>query len=129
MTSHRTSWTGAGLALVMILGSEPLGAQVQVEKRRAAAEDGAVYVENSFGSVVVRGWDQAEVLVKGRLAAGAEGLDFGGDEGTYVEVDEPSTGSTHLETTATSKAPSRSSFPPGRGSRSRPSTLRSRSSG
>jgi len=68
----------------------PLQAQVKIEKRRPAPAKGYVSIENSFGSVKVRGWDQNEVLVKGELAPGARGLDLDGDkEGIDIDIDEP----------------------------------------
>lgn len=69
----------------------PVSAQVQIEKRRPAPAAGEISVDNAFGSVVVRAWEQQEVLVRGVLAAGAEGLGFDGDkEGVDVSVEVPS---------------------------------------
>lgn len=68
----------------------PASAQIQVEKRRAAPPDGDLYIENTFGSITVRGWDRNEVLVTGTLAAGAQDLEIDSDEdGVYIEVDVP----------------------------------------
>jgi hypothetical protein len=72
------------------LGATGALAQVQIDKRRPAARSGEVRVESSFGSVKVIGWEKDEVAVTGVLAAGAEGIEFDGDEeGVYVQVVEP----------------------------------------
>lgn len=81
-------------AIVLILFTLSLpvaaAAQVQIEKRRPAKPNGEVSIENSFGAVTVKAWDQNEVLVRGELAAGAEELDFSGDsDGTYIDVEVP----------------------------------------
>ena len=77
--------------VVIALGvALPLAAQVQIEKRRPAPANTVVEIENSFGSVVVRGWEQNEVLVRGELAPGARGLDLDGDgDEIYIDIDEP----------------------------------------
>jgi hypothetical protein len=67
-------------ALGLLAASHPAAGQVQVEKRRPAPASGELRVDNDFGSVVVRAWDQQEVLVRGVLAAGAEGLEYDGDK-------------------------------------------------
>jgi hypothetical protein len=70
---------------------QPARGQVQIDKRRPAPASGEISVDNAFGSLVVRAWDQQEVLVRGVLAAGAEGLDFDGDkEGVEIRVEVPS---------------------------------------
>lgn len=78
----------AALGAAVLAPAAP--AQVQIEKRRPAPAAGWVSIENSFGSVVVKAWENPEVLVRGELAPGAEGLDLGGDEeGVDVDVDVP----------------------------------------
>ncbi len=68
----------------------PLASQVEIERRRPAQPRAQLSIENAFGSVTVRAWSQNEVLVRGLLAAGAEGLSFDGDkEGTSISVDVP----------------------------------------
>ncbi len=66
-----------------------LVAQTTVDKKRLAAPDGVVSIENLMGSIKVTGWERAEVEVKGTLGPGAE-LDLGGTEKrTKVEVEGP----------------------------------------
>lgn len=78
-------------ALGLLVVLPPLFGQVQVEKRRPAPAAGEISIDNDFGSITVRAWDQQEVLVRGVLAAGAEGLDFDGDkEGVDIGVSVPS---------------------------------------
>jgi hypothetical protein len=65
-------------------------AQVEIERRRVAPPQGEVQIDNDFGSVVVRTWERAEVLVRGTLAAGAHELDLDGDkERVRISVDVP----------------------------------------
>jgi hypothetical protein len=72
------------------LSAAPLAAQVEIDRRRPAPAKGEVSIDNDFGSVAVRGWEKAEVLVQGTIAAGAEGFDFDGDkEGTSISVSVP----------------------------------------
>jgi len=69
---------------------QPVGAQVQIDRRRPAPAKGEVSIDNSFGTVTVHGWEQHEVLVQGTLAAGAEDFSFDSDkEGTSISVDVP----------------------------------------
>lgn len=94
MVHPRFPHLAAALALPLLLVSlalaRPAAGQVQVEKRRPAPKTGEVTVRNDFGSVVLRAWDNAEVLVSGTLAAGAEGLSFDtDDDGTWVGVEVP----------------------------------------
>ena len=78
------------LSLCLALLAGAAAAQTQVERRRPAPANGEVSVDNDFGSVTVRGWERGDVLVRGTLAAGAEGLSFDGDrEGTWISVDVP----------------------------------------
>lgn len=86
----RGLFRGGSMAALALLVSAAVAAQVQVEKRTAAPPAGVLAVENSFGSVTVKAWSDPEVLVRGVLAAGAEGLDFDGDEeGVGIDVDVP----------------------------------------
>lgn len=65
-------------------------AQTEIERRRPATAKGTVSIENDFGTITVRGWEANEVLVKGMLAAGAEGFDFDSEKGeTSVSVEVP----------------------------------------
>jgi len=65
-------------------------AQTEIDRRRPASAKGAVSIENDFGSITVRGWETNEVLVRGTLAAGAEGLSFEGEKGeTSISVEVP----------------------------------------
>jgi hypothetical protein len=82
-----TTITAAVLALA--LAGEG-AAQVQLERRKPAPPKGELSVENPFGSIVVRGWEKPEVLVRGTLAAGAQELSFDGDkDDTWIGVDVP----------------------------------------
>ncbi len=66
-----------------------LAAQTPVDKKRPAAPDGVVSIENLMGSIKVTGWERAEVEVKGTLGPGVE-LELGGTEKqTKVEVEPP----------------------------------------
>jgi hypothetical protein len=77
-------------ALVGLSLSGTLAAQVEIDRRRPAPPKGEVRIDNAFGSVAVKGWDRAEVLVQGTVAAGADGFDFDSDkEGTSVSVSVP----------------------------------------
>ena len=88
---RRNSRTTLGTTLIFCFLLAPaLSAQVEIERRRPSPARGHVWIENEFGSIVVRAWDRAEVLVRGTLAAGAEGLGFDGDkEGTSIDVSVP----------------------------------------
>ena len=67
-----------------------LRGQVEIERRRAAPARGEIRIDNAFGAVVVRGWDRAEVLVRGVVAAGADELHLEGDqEGVHIAVSVP----------------------------------------
>ena len=77
--------------LVFALLAGAAGAQTQIERRRPASPRGEVSVKNDFGSVTVKGWDRAEVLVQGTLAAGAEGFELEGEKDeTWIGVESPS---------------------------------------
>jgi hypothetical protein len=68
----------------------PAVGQVQIDRRRPAPAKAEVSIDNSFGSVEVRGWEKREVVVQGTLAAGVEDFSFDGDkEGTSVSVSVP----------------------------------------
>ena len=78
------------MLIILALSCTPVAAQIQIDKSRPASPAGKIGIENLFGSVEVIGWDQNEVAVTGRLAVGAEGLDFDGDEqGVYIEAEVP----------------------------------------
>jgi hypothetical protein len=86
------STSTALLAIAMALAALPgaASAQTVVDRQRAAGARGEVSIDNDFGSVTVRGWDRAEVAVKGTLAAGAEGFSFEGEKDeTSVSVEVP----------------------------------------
>jgi hypothetical protein len=77
-------------ALVSLLAAHSALAQIQIEKRRPAPPAGEVTIENDFGSLAVHGWEDKEVLVRGTLAPGAEGLDLDSDkQEVSVRVDVP----------------------------------------
>ena len=89
MDIRTTTLTLAATLAVAALPS-PAEAQVEIDRRRPAPARGEVHIDNDFGSVVVHGWDKAEVLVQGTVAAGAEGFDFDGDkEGISISVSVP----------------------------------------
>ena len=74
----------------ILLAVTTAAAQVQIDQKRPASKNGQVRIENSFGSTTVIGWDKGEVAVKGRLATGAEDLDFDADEESVsISVDMP----------------------------------------
>lgn len=79
---HQPTRLGAALALTFLALAwrAPAQAQVLIEKRRPAAANGEVSIHNDFGTVTVRGWDRREVLVRGTLAAAAEGIDLEGEK-------------------------------------------------
>jgi DUF4097 and DUF4098 domain-containing protein YvlB len=68
------------LMVVLLLACGASAAQVQVDQSRPASPGGEVYIESLFGSIEIIGWDRDEVQITGRLAAGAEGLEFDADE-------------------------------------------------
>jgi len=78
------------LALTALLAATPLLAQVEIERRKPAPARGRLSIDSDFGSVTVRAWDQREILVRGTLAAGADGLDFDAEKDeASVEVEVP----------------------------------------
>jgi hypothetical protein len=81
----------SALLLLAALATAPaIEAQIQIDKSRPAKPKGEVRVENAFGSLAVIAWDKDEISVTGTLAAGAEGLDFDGDDGqSWVGVSVP----------------------------------------
>jgi hypothetical protein len=90
MVAMKRTILAALLLLATTATATPAAAQLEVERRRAAPPGGEVDIDSAFGAVVVKAWDKAEVLVKGTIAAGAEGLDFDGDkEGTSISIDVP----------------------------------------
>lgn len=70
----------AAAFLALAAAATAAAAQVQIDKRRPASPAGQVRIHNSFGSVKVIGAEGKEVAVTGRLAPGAEGLEFDGDK-------------------------------------------------
>ena len=82
--------TSFAAALLSVALAASAAAQVEIDRRRPAPARGEVHIDNDFGSVAVHGWDKAEVLVRGTVAAGAEGFDFDSDkEGTSISVSVP----------------------------------------
>lgn len=61
-------------ALLLIALASP--AQQRIDEKRPASPAGLVAVSNLAGSVVVKGWDKAEVAVAGTLGKGSERLEF-----------------------------------------------------
>lgn len=85
---HRLTAVLAAAATVIL--AAPGNAQLEVERRRAAPANGEVEIDSDFGSIAVHAWEKNEVLVRGTIAAGAEGLDFDGNkEGVSISVDVP----------------------------------------
>ncbi len=86
------------VAFVTSGGSALLAGDV-VEETRQADSNARVMVDNLAGSVVIRGWDKAEVKVRAVLGDDVEGLDFHGDSGYLtIEVEIPrSTGRGHWD--------------------------------
>ncbi len=77
--------TIAVLAL-SVVAARPARAD-QVDKRKPAASDGLVEIENPAGSVRVIGWSKAEVAVSGTLGHRANLILTGGPRRTHVEVE------------------------------------------
>lgn len=92
-----------GIALIGLLVPLAAAAVTEIERRVPAAADGTVVIENVSGSVVVTGWDRAEVEVTGTLARDVEELEIERDGDTVeisVELPRRSRGSNtsaHLE--------------------------------
>lgn len=73
------------LALALAASSR---ADSTYEQRKSASADGTVSIENPGGATRVIGWDRNEILVRGTLGHGAEGVEFdvsGG--GARIEVE------------------------------------------
>ena len=88
--TKRIASTSLTAALLAAAFAASASAQVEIDRRRPAPARGEVHIDNDFGSVVVHGWDKAEVLVQGTVAAGSDGFDFDSDkEGTSVSVSVP----------------------------------------
>lgn len=66
--------------LILLFGCGVAAAQVQIDETRPALPGGEIEVENLFGTIEIVAWDRDEVQVTGRVAAGAEGLEFDVDE-------------------------------------------------
>lgn len=85
------------------------GAQTEVSRRVPASPTGSVVVSNLAGSVVVRGWDRAEVEVTGTLERDVERLDVeASGDGVEIEVILPSRGRNHGSADLELRVPSRS---------------------
>jgi DUF4097 and DUF4098 domain-containing protein YvlB len=78
------------LVLVVLLtaaAAAPLAAAQPVNERHPVAPGAAVSIENIAGSLVITGWDQAEVEITGTLGDGVEGIEVESDgEGISIEV-------------------------------------------
>ena len=76
----------AGL-LVMTLAAGAALADKDVKESGPAAADGIVMIENIAGSIVVVGWDKAEISVEGTLSGDVEELKFKtGKKKSRIEV-------------------------------------------
>ena len=64
------------VSLVAMLLALASTAQQRVDEKRPASPSGLVTVNNVAGSIVVKGWDKAEVAVSGTLGKGTERLEF-----------------------------------------------------
>ncbi len=80
--------TIAFLSTALLLLGLASPAQQRIDEKRPASPDGFVTVSNLAGSVVVKGWDKAEVAVTGTLGKGTERLEFeaSGDRTTIKVV-------------------------------------------
>lgn len=79
------------LMTVGLLGAlaAPVAADRVIEETLELAADGELEVEILSGSVVVRGWDRAEVRVTGTLGDDVVDLDVGGDgRRVWIELDD-----------------------------------------
>ncbi|HZE87953.1 MAG TPA: DUF4097 family beta strand repeat-containing protein [Verrucomicrobiae bacterium] len=75
---------------VLALSVGAAAAQVQIDKKKPASPNVHVQIRNSFGSLRIVGNEAKEVSVTGRLAPGAEGLEFEGDRQDFsIEVATP----------------------------------------
>ena len=76
-----------GTALLAALAA-PAAADRPIEESLELAADGELQVEILSGSLVVHGWDRAEVRVTGSVGDDVDDLDIGGDgRRAWVEVD------------------------------------------
>jgi len=89
------------IATLLAAAGGVVWSQQTVNQRRAASRDGIVEIENIAGSVVVIGWDRAEVEVTGTISRRNSRLDFDSVENrTKIEVDvddDEDVGESHLE--------------------------------
>lgn len=67
--------TVAAAALALALVTDARAGEMS-EQRKPASANGTVSIENPGGSTRVIGWDRNEILVRGKLGAGAEGVEF-----------------------------------------------------
>ena len=67
---------GRPLWLALLAAAPAAWAGTPINERAAADPAGQVEISNIAGSVVVAGWDRAEVEVTGELGKGAERLEF-----------------------------------------------------
>jgi DUF4097 and DUF4098 domain-containing protein YvlB len=76
------------LSIALLLLALASSAQQRIDERRPASPGGLVTVSNVSGSVIVKGWDKAEVAVMGTLGKGSERLEFevSGDSTTIKVV-------------------------------------------
>ncbi|HWM26920.1 MAG TPA: DUF4097 family beta strand repeat-containing protein [Woeseiaceae bacterium] len=81
-----------------------------VERRLDAAEDGLVTIENTAGSVEVRGWSRNEVEITGELGRDVEELVFERDGNEVrIEVRAPHGNNTRISSDLEIRVPERSS--------------------
>jgi len=86
MSKKIATTTFLSTALLLLALASP--AQQRIDEKRPASPSGLVTVSNVAGSVVVKGWDKAEVAVTGTLGKGSERLEFeaSGDRTTIKVV-------------------------------------------
>jgi len=78
----------ACMVAVLLAAALPALADTVVDETREAAPDGTVTVELIAGSLVIEGWDQAEVHIAGTLGEGVEKLDIDSSgRRTSIEVE------------------------------------------
>lgn len=82
--------TYAIVLLAFGMAATQAAAQIQIDKRLPAPPAAEIDIESPFGTVVIVGWDEAEVAVTGRLAPGVEELRFDVEEdGVDISVEVP----------------------------------------